>query len=95
MAVAGALSVAAGAYLNAKWSISTDLSAIYQDRSFGKRLGQRVAQLGDTATVYKVLERAVDIDGHGSAEALWFEQKTWTYSQLKERTYTPFVLGAN
>ncbi|KAI9045843.1 putative bifunctional fatty acid transporter/acyl-CoA synthetase (FAT1) [Aspergillus affinis] len=84
MAVASAVSVAAGAYLNAKWSISTDLSAIQDDRSFGKRLGQRIAQLGDTATTYKLLERVVDVDGQGSSEALWFEHKTWTYSQLKE-----------
>lgn len=86
MAVASALSVAAGAYLNAKWSISTDLSAIRQDRSFSKRLGRRLAELGDTATVYKLLERVVDVDGQGSSDALWFENKTWTYNELKDRT---------
>ncbi|KAJ5907653.1 bifunctional fatty acid transporter/acyl-CoA synthetase (FAT1) [Penicillium taxi] len=84
VAVASALSVAAGAYFNAKLAISTDLSQIFGDRDFGKRLGQRLAQLGDTATLYKVLQRTVEVDGHGDAEALWFENKTWSYTQLKD-----------
>ncbi|RAL16411.1 putative bifunctional fatty acid transporter/acyl-CoA synthetase (FAT1) [Aspergillus homomorphus CBS 101889] len=84
LAIASALSVAAGAYLNAKYSIASDLSALYKDRSFTNRLGQRIAQLGDTATIYKMLERVIEVDGHGADEALWFENKTWTYAQLKE-----------
>ncbi|OJJ32191.1 hypothetical protein ASPWEDRAFT_44259 [Aspergillus wentii DTO 134E9] len=31
-----------------------------------------------------MLERLVNVDHRGSAEALWFENKTWTYSQLKD-----------
>lgn len=87
VAVASALSVAAGAYLNAKLSISTDLSAISKDRAFGKRLGERIAQLGDTTTIYKMLEWVVEVEGQGATDALWFEQKTWSYSQLKDCEY--------
>ncbi|GMG11339.1 unnamed protein product [Aspergillus oryzae] len=86
MAMASALSVGAAAYLNAKLAISTDISTIYNDRAFTARLGQRIAQLGDTTTIYKMLERVIEVDGHGSSDALWFENKTWTYSQLKDRT---------
>ncbi|OOO14792.1 AMP-dependent synthetase and ligase [Aspergillus oryzae] len=82
--MASALSVGAAAYLNAKLAISTDISTIYNDRAFTARLGQRIAQLGDTTTIYKMLERVIEVDGHGSSDALWFENKTWTYSQLKD-----------
>ncbi|PYH96003.1 bifunctional fatty acid transporter and acyl-CoA synthetase [Aspergillus ellipticus CBS 707.79] len=84
IAIASALSAAAGAYLNAKFSLSGDLGSLYHERSWANRLGQRIAQLGDTATIYKMLERVVEVEGHGSRDALWFEQKTWTYSQLKD-----------
>ena len=84
VAMASALSVAAGAYLNAKLSISTDLSTILDDRAFGKRLGERIGQLGESATIYKMLERVVEVEGQGDADALWFEHKTWSYIQLKE-----------
>ncbi|KAA8650642.1 hypothetical protein EYZ11_002817 [Aspergillus tanneri] len=84
MAIASALSAAAGAYLNAKFSISTDLSALYQHRAWTHLLGQRIAQLDDTPTIYKMLQQVVEEEKQGSAEALWFEGKTWTYSQLKD-----------
>lgn len=84
MALASGLSLAAGAYLNAKLSISTDLSSLYNDRSAMKRMGQRIMELGDTTTVYKLLERVVEVHGHGSTDALWFEGKTWSYAQLKD-----------
>jgi hypothetical protein len=84
VAMASAITVAAGAYLNAKLSISTDLSTIFNDRAFGKRLGERIGQLGESATIYKMLERVVDVEGHGATDAVWFEQKTWSYAQLKE-----------
>ncbi|KAJ5666816.1 hypothetical protein N7462_011225 [Penicillium macrosclerotiorum] len=84
VAMASALAAGAGAYLNAKLSISTDLSTLSNDRAFGKRLGERIASLGESTTIYKMLERVVEVDGQGAADALWFEQKTWSYSQLKE-----------
>ncbi|KAF9893816.1 hypothetical protein FE257_009986 [Aspergillus nanangensis] len=84
LALASALTAATGAYLNSKFALSTDISAILNDRATANRLAQRVAQLGDTATVYKMLERVVEVECRGSQDALWFEQKTWTYSQLKD-----------
>lgn len=87
VAMASALTVAAGAYLNAKLSIGTDISTLFNDRAFGKRLVERIDQLGDSATIYKMLERVVDVEGQGAADALWFEQRTWSYSQLKTREF--------
>ncbi|KAJ5428510.1 AMP-dependent synthetase/ligase [Penicillium cf. griseofulvum] len=84
VAVASALSVAAGAYLNAKLAISTDLRAIANDKAGLTRLTDRIAALDGSPTIYKMLERAVDLEGRGTAEALWFEHKTWSYSQLKD-----------
>ena len=84
MALASGLSLAVGAYLNAKLSISTDLSSLYHDRSAMKRMGQRMMEVGDTATLYKLLERVLEVHGHGSRDALWFEGKTWSYAQLKD-----------
>lgn len=83
IAMASALSVAAGAYLNAKFAIGTDLSSLSNDRAFGKRLAERIGHLGDSTTIYKLLERVVDVEGQGATDALWFEQETWSYSQLK------------
>jgi hypothetical protein len=91
VAMASAITAAAGAYLNAKLSISTDLSTIFNDRAFGKRLAERMGQLGESATIYKMLERVVDVEGHGATDAVWFEQKTWSYAQLKE-CGCPFIL---
>jgi hypothetical protein len=44
-----------------------------------------MSQLGETVTIYGMLHRVVEIEGRGSAEALWFERKSWTYSELKDR----------
>ncbi|KKK13749.1 putative bifunctional fatty acid transporter and acyl-CoA synthetase [Aspergillus rambellii] len=84
MAAASTFSLAAGAYLNAKLSISTDLATIYNDRAWENRLSHRISQLGDATTLYGMLRRVVEVEGHGSKEALWFEGKTWTYSQVKD-----------
>ena len=87
IAMASAFAVTAGAYLNAKLGISTDVSAILNDRSWAQRLEQRIAQLGDSTTIYKMLERVVEVEGCGSNEALWIEHKSWTYYQLKDREF--------
>lgn len=91
VAMASALSVAAGAYLNAKLAIATDLRTIYSDKAAAKRLNERIAELDDSTTIYKILERAVEVEGRAATDALWFEQKTWSYSQLKACQYRPFV----
>ncbi|KAF7715956.1 Bifunctional fatty acid transporter and acyl-CoA synthetase [Penicillium ucsense] len=84
VAMASALAVGAGAYLNAKLAISTDLTTIRHDRKFKERLTRQIASLGESTTIYKLLEKVVERDGHGANEALWFEHKTWSYTQLKD-----------
>jgi hypothetical protein len=77
-AVASAVAVAAGAYLNARLSIGTDMKSMRHDRQFGERVGANIQRLGDTCTIYAMFEK-VD----PTLEALWFEGKTWTYGELK------------
>ncbi|KAJ5565744.1 hypothetical protein N7535_007382 [Penicillium sp. DV-2018c] len=84
LVAASALSVAAGAYLDAKLSISTDLRTMANDKAMAKRLTERIADLGGSTTIYKMLERAVEVEGRGGRDALWFEHKTWSYGELKD-----------
>ncbi|KAJ5780295.1 hypothetical protein N7457_005455 [Penicillium paradoxum] len=84
VAMASALSVAAGAYLNAKLAISTDVQTIVNNTDVAKRLNARIAKLDGSTTIYKMLEMAVEVEGRGGTDALWFEQKTWSYGQLKD-----------
>ena len=81
---AAALTAATIAYLDAKFGISTDISSLRDDKLFVRILQQRYAELGEYCTLYKMLERAVDVKGWGDRDALWFENKTWSYRQLKE-----------
>ncbi|KAK2624606.1 hypothetical protein QTJ16_005799 [Diplocarpon rosae] len=77
-AVISAAALAAGAYLNAKLSVGIDLKNLRHDRQWGQRLGAKIASLGDTCTIYGIFD-AVD----PNIEALWFEEKTWTYGEMK------------
>jgi hypothetical protein len=74
-----ATALAAGAYLNAKFAIGTDLKQLRNDREWARRLGERVRDLGDECTFYGMFDR-VDV----GVEALWFEGRTWTYGELKK-----------
>lgn len=78
------LAVLGGAYIDAKLGISKDLRTLYYERTFSKRLQERIKELSPITTHYGMLQHAVDVRGLGAAEALWFEQKTWTYAQLKD-----------
>lgn len=80
-----ALALATTAYLDAKFGFRSDVGSLRDDRAFGKLLQRRIAQLGDTCTVYKMLERVIEVDGKGAADAVWFENETWSYNQLKDR----------
>ena len=71
--------LAAGAYLNAKWSVGIDVRNLRHDRAWGKRLGEFIDALGDTVTLYHMFSR---VDPH--AEALWFEGRSWTYGEMKK-----------
>jgi hypothetical protein len=77
------LATLGGAYINAKLGISNDLRALHNERSSSKRLQERIKELSPFTTHYGMLQHAVDVRGLRSVEALWFEQKTWTYAQLK------------
>jgi hypothetical protein len=84
-----------GAYINAKLGISNDLRALHNERTFSKRLQLRFKELSPVTTHYGMLQHAVDVRGLGDAEALWFEQKTWTYAQLKDCECEPSFLFPN
>jgi len=84
--VAGA-ALAAGAYVNAKWSVGIDIRGLQYDRAYGKRLGEYIAGLGDTVTLYHMFDRV-----NPEVEALWFEGKTWTYGELKKGTLSSLTL---
>ncbi|KAH8594927.1 putative bifunctional fatty acid transporter/acyl-CoA synthetase [Bisporella sp. PMI_857] len=77
-----AAAVAAGAYVNAKLSIGTDLQQLSYDRELRSRLEQRIKSYGDTCTLYHMFD-LVNPDN----EALWFEGKTWTYGELKREVH--------
>jgi hypothetical protein len=84
IALGSALALTTAAYLNAKLGISSDLRSLKDDRVFGQLLRQRLAQLGDTCTLYRMLERVIEVEGKGSTDAVWFENKTWTYIELRD-----------
>ncbi len=78
-AVLGAAALtAAAAYVNARLSIGRDLKTLRYEKSFGQRLGMKIQELGDTASMFGLFDQ-VD----PKVDALWFEGKTWTYGELK------------
>lgn len=79
--VAGAAAAAlAGAwYLNDRFSVSADINNMRHVRANRIALEKRIAELGDNATIYRMLESC-----RPEAEALWFEGRTWTYAELKK-----------
>lgn len=70
--------VAAGAYINAKFTLSTDWKTIRHEREWLQRLQNRLKETGGTCTLWGMFDRV-----HPGAELLWFEGKTWTYGQIK------------
>lgn len=86
-----ALALATAAYANAKFGIKADLDNLRDEASFGKRLAQRIGELDGICTLYGMLKRVVEVNKQGSAEALWFENKTWTYDQLKDCKFTTVI----
>jgi hypothetical protein len=77
-ALVSAAALAAGAYLNAKLSIGTDIQQIRDARAWGKRLGSRIQGMGDTCSLYAIFDKVSP-----EIEVLWFEGRTWTYGELK------------
>lgn len=75
-----AAALAGGAYLNAKFGIGTDLQQIRYDNAFGARLMKRVQEAGPNCTFYGMFNLVAP-----ETEFLWFEGKTWTYGEIKNR----------
>lgn len=46
----------AGAYLDAKYGVRYDLRKLQQQREQTKRIGERIRELGNEATLYRLLE---------------------------------------
>ena len=75
----------AGAYLDAKYGVSHDLRKLRRDREQIKRIGERIRELGNEATLYRLLESADQ-----GADALWFEGRSFTYGEMKRsKTLSP------
>src|SRR4051794_13390332 len=89
---AGVVAASVAAYLDARYSITRDVSQLLADRKFGKRLQERIGQLGSHVTVYRMWELA-----DPSAEALWFEGRSWTYAETKRGSaaLSPCVISNN
>jgi hypothetical protein len=80
--------VASGLYLDNRYGFSKDISQLLLDKQWVKTMNQRVADMGDNVTIYRMLELA-DPD----ASALWFEGRSWTYAELKiGKSVNPGVL---
>jgi hypothetical protein len=77
-----AASVAGLAYLDGYYSISRDVRQLLADRKFKKRLDARIGLMGTHITTYHMFEFA-----DPSAEALWFEGRSWTYGEALRGCY--------
>jgi len=84
-----AATLAGTAYLNARYSLSVDLEQLYQDKLFGRLLGEKFASLGDTCTVYNMLCQVEE----GGKECLWFEGRRWTYAEVRNGEWILWLWG--
>jgi hypothetical protein len=76
---AGTAAVAAGAaYLDAKFHLRRDVKHLLSERQFKQRMGERIKLLGDQVTMYHIMELADQ-----RASGLWFEGRSWTYTEMK------------
>ena len=73
-ASATAAALLSALYANHRYGITYDVNQLLSEKAFRKRLQQRIGELGDDLSVYHMLELADQ-----QAEALWFENRRWTY----------------
>ncbi|TAQ84047.1 hypothetical protein B7494_g7630 [Chlorociboria aeruginascens] len=78
LALVSTAAVAAGAYLNAKYSFGIDIQQLRDDRAWGHRMLRMRARLGEYCTLYRMLELV-----EPQVEMLWFEGRTWSYGELR------------
>jgi hypothetical protein len=81
-ATAAAAALAAGAYLNAKLGIGTDVTDIRGGKIWMETFMRRMRELGDTCSLYGMFDRVDEKN-----DALWFEGRTWSYGELKLGVY--------
>jgi hypothetical protein len=77
---AGAALVAGASYVDAHLGVSRDVGQILADRRFTKRIDERIHRVGEFASIYGHL-----LVADPAAEGLWFEGKSWTYSEILYR----------
>lgn len=75
---AATAAVAATLFLNNRYGLSYDVGELSRNRKFKRRIDDRIKELGDDVTIYRMLELAKP-----DAPALWFEGRSWTYAELK------------
>lgn len=79
--LAAASLVTGAAYLNAKLGLSADIHNLRSERSFEARVHKNISLAGDTCTLYALFARgAARVPDR---EALWFEERVWSYAELK------------
>jgi len=84
-AVAAAATSAAFMYLNAKFSISKDISQISAGFTTQKYIEQLYQSRGeDDWSFYHVIHSTYGTNHHSDLEALVFEDRSWTYRQIRE-----------
>jgi hypothetical protein len=67
--------------LDAKHHIVKDLGASRATRAFRKSVKDAHDRLGDYCTLYHLIE-----SNDSSAEAFWFEGRSWTYGEVRLET---------
>ncbi|KAM5343985.1 hypothetical protein ACJ41O_012522 [Fusarium nematophilum] len=76
-ASAATATVLGALYANHRYALTYDIDQLLRERAFRHRLQARIAQLGDDVSLYRMLELA-----DPNAEALWFEDRRWAFSEL-------------
>ena len=77
LATVGGL-LAGTSYFNARYGIGRDIKQLYDGRRWKKWITDRIKELGDHVTLYRLIEFC-----DPNAEALWFEGRTWSYDELR------------
>lgn len=64
-------------YANDRYGVSHDIKQLLSEKAFRKRLQERIQALDSDFSLFHMLELA-----DPEAEALWFENRRWTYAEV-------------
>lgn len=78
--MAGVATALGAAYVNARLALGHDVGQYLDNRAFSKRLAQWLKKVSGETTLYRLLEFA-----DPTAEALWFEGRSWSYAEVRDR----------